>query len=249
VALYFSLIQPLVWLFLFGQMFSRLATFPGSADYFGGRSYLQFFIPTVILQTLLFGATQSGIGMINDMDSGFLDKLLTTPVRRMAILLGKILSDLTRMLMQGGVILLIGWTMGQFQETRVSFPYGILGLLGGLGIAVLFGLGLAGFNVFVALRTRNTETAFLIANFLTLPLLFTSSALLPLPMLPGWLQDVARFNPVTYAIGAMRVLLNGPTAVPDPDPGRLVLTAVVVLGLIATLTLTLSVRSFRRLVR
>ena len=112
-----------------------------------------------------------------------------------------------------------------------------------LGIAVLVGLALAGFHVFVALRTRNTETAFLIANFLTLPLLFTSSAQLPLPLLPEWLQVVARFNPITYAIEAMRLAFNGPQAVPDQDAGRLVLTAL------AALTLPLAVRSFRRAVR
>src|SRR5262249_61012972 len=83
IALYFSLIQPVIWLLLFGQIFNRIARFPGAEGAFGGRSYFQFFVPAVILQTLLFGAAQSGIGIINDMQSGFLHKLLTTPVHRM----------------------------------------------------------------------------------------------------------------------------------------------------------------------
>ncbi|HEX6290028.1 MAG TPA: ABC transporter permease, partial [Herpetosiphonaceae bacterium] len=133
VALYFSLLQPMVWLLLFGQIFSRITRFPGAAAAFGNTSYFQFFMPAVILQTILFGAAQSGMGMINDMDSGFLDKLLTTPINRMAILLGKVLSDLTRMILQGILIVLITWGVGQFQAQPVHYHYGILGVIGALG--------------------------------------------------------------------------------------------------------------------
>jgi ABC-2 type transport system permease protein len=247
IALYFSLVQPMVWLLLFGQIFSSITNLPGAASAFGGISYFQFFMPAVILQTLLFGAAQSGIGIINDIDTGFLDKLLTTPINRMAILLGKILADLTRMLLQGGIIVLVAWIFGRFQSVPVTFANGLPGLVGALGVALLFGLALAGFNVFVALKTRNTETAFLIANFLTLPLLFTSSAQLPLQLLPTWLQTVAKFNPVTYAIDAMRILFNGAATVPDAtNPTALVLETVVILGALTALTLTLAVRTFRK---
>jgi ABC-2 type transport system permease protein len=249
VALYFSLIQPVVWLLLFGQIFNRIAAFPGAAQAFGGKSYFQFFMPAVILQTLLFGAAQSGIGIINDMDSGFLDKLLTTPVNRMAILLGKVLADLTRMLIQGGIIILLAWIFGQFQSEKVQYAYGIPGLVGALGTALLFGLGLAGFNVFVALKTRNTESAFLVANFLTLPLLFTSSAQLPIQLLPDWLQRVAQINPVTYTVDTMRFLLNGEQSVTGGTPAGLMLKTLLILGLITALTLTLAVRGFRKSVR
>jgi ABC-2 type transport system permease protein len=247
VAVYFSLIQPVIWMLLFGQIFNRIAG--ANAQAFGGKSYFQFFVPSVLLQTLLFGAAQSGIGIINDMQSGFLGKLLTTPVHRMAILLGRILGDLTRMILQGLLILLIAWLAGQLQTDRVRYEYGLLGVLGALSVALIFGMGLASFNVFLALKTRNTESTFLIANFLTLPLLFTSSAQLPIPLLPDWLQHVARVNPVTYAIDAMRVLLNGPYAVPDAEPGRLVVQAVLILSAIAAVTLTLAVRGFRQSLR
>src|SRR5215471_9767905 len=156
IAIYFSLISPVIWLLLFGQIFNRVARMPGAADAFGGRSYFQFFVPAVLLQTLLFGAAQSGIGILNDMQSGFLSKLLTTPVHRMAILLGRILGDLVRMILQGLIIALIAWIFGQFQANPVRYEYGIPGVFGALAIALLFGLGLAGLNVFVALKTRNT---------------------------------------------------------------------------------------------
>jgi ABC-2 type transport system permease protein len=246
VMLYFSLVQPVVWLLLFGQIFDRITKFPGLEQAFGGTSYFRFFIPAVILQTLLFGAAQSGIGLINDMDTGFLDKLLTTPVNRMAILLGKALADLTRMLIQGGLIVVIGWLFGQLQAEKVTYAHGIPGLLGGMGIALLFGLGLAAFNVLAALRTRNTETAFLIANFLTLPLLFTSSAQLPVQLLPTWLQDVARVNPVTYAVSSMRILLNGSQSASSATPGIYILETVAILGGITVVFLVLAARTFRR---
>jgi ABC-2 type transport system permease protein len=247
IAIYFSLIQPVIWMLLFGQIFNRIAG--ANATAFGGKSYFQFFVPSVLLQTLLFGAAQSGIGIINDMQSGFLNKLLTTPVHRMAILLGRILGDLSRMSLQGLLIVVIAWLAGQLQTERVRYENGLLGVIAALGIALLFGLGLASLNVFIALKTRNTESTFLIANFLTLPLLFTSSAQLPIPLLPDWLQHVARFNPVTYAIDSMRLLLNGVAAVSDEQPGPLILRTVLILGLLASLTLTLAVRSFRRSLR
>ena len=247
IAIYFSLIQPVIWMLLFGQIFNRIAG--ENARAFGHKSYFQFFVPSVLLQTLLFGASQSGIGIISDMQSGFLNKLLTTPVHRMAILLGRILGDLTRMVLQGLIIIVIALLAGQLQSEPIRYEYGVAGVLGALGIALMFGLGLASFNVFLALKTRNTESTFLIANFLTLPLLFTSSAQLPVPLLPDWLQRVAMVNPVTYAIDSMRILLNGPQAVPGAEPAGLILQTVLILGLIATVMMTLAVRSFRQSLR
>jgi ABC-type multidrug transport system permease subunit len=135
---------------------------------------------------------------------------------------------------------------GQLQAEKVTYAHGIPGLLGGMGIALLFGLGLAAFNVLAALRTRNTETAFLIANFLTLPLLFTSSAQLPVQLLPTWLQDVARVNPVTYAVSSMRILLNGSQSASSATPGIYILETVAILGGITVVFLVLAARTFRR---
>jgi ABC-2 type transport system permease protein len=244
----FSLIQPLIWLVLFGQMFSRIANFPNAAQQFGGVSYLQFFIPTVMLQSVLFGAGQTGVGIITDIDSGFLDKLLTTPVNRLAILLGRILGDLTRMALQVVLVVAIGLAIGRFQDPPVSFAYNGSGIAAAIGIALLFGLVLTGFNVWVALMTRSTEATFLLGNFITLPLLFTSSAQLPISLLPGWMQAVARVNPVTYAIDSMRSLLNGPGATTHHNTGLITLEALGILLLLGAITLTLSTRRFRSMV-
>jgi ABC-2 type transport system permease protein len=254
VILYFSLIQPMVWLILFGNNLNSIARAPGFSEAFGGQSFLAFFAPAVILQTILFGAAQSGLGLITDLDSGFLSKLLTTPINRLSILLGRILGDLTRMTVQAIIILAATLLSGLRFEgggitATITYNYGLPGILGALAIALLFGLVLAGFNVAVALTTRNSEATFLIANFLTLPLIFTSTALLPIELLPGWIQAVAQVNPVTYAINALRVLLYGPASVPSGGSVvSTILLAVAMLSLLAVLTLTLGTRSFRRAV-
>jgi ABC-2 type transport system permease protein len=252
VILYFSLVQPMIWLLLFGQVFTRVTQVPGFEGAFGGQSYLAFFAPAIILQTFLFGSAQSGLGLITDLDSGFLSKLLTTPINRLSILLGKVLGDLTRMLVQAIIILIVtflaGLRFGDGIEMTITYQYGLLGIIGALGISLLFGLMLAGLNVAIALTTRNTEATFLIANFLTLPLIFTSSALLPLELLPGWLHTIARVNPVTYTINALRVLLYGPTSAAGDAAGSIVLQAVLILLVLTAMTLTLGTSRFRRVV-
>ena len=247
----FSLVQPMIWLVLFGQMFSHITRFPGAAVQFGNVSYLQFFLPAVILQSIMFGSGQSGVGMITDIDSGFLDKLLTTPINRFSILLGRILGDLTRLLIQSVIIILIGWGMGWVQQPRVVFYYGIPGIVGALCIALLAAVTLAALNIFIALVTKNTESTFTISNFLTFPLIFVSGSQLPVSLLPGWMQVIARINPLNFAIDGMRVLLNGPgalTSEPGLTTGLAILESVVLLAVLSTITVTMATRSFRRLV-
>ena len=181
----FSLIQPLIWLVLFGQMFSRIVHFPNASQQFGSVSYLQFFIPTVMLQSVLFGAGQSGVGIITDIDSGFLDKLLTTPMNRLAILLGRILGDLTRMALQ--VVLVV---LHRARDRPVPDPACVVrvrrrGNPPRDRHRDAVRARADGFNIFIALTTRSTEATFMLGNFITLPLLFTSSAQLPIALLPG----------------------------------------------------------------
>ncbi len=244
--IFFSLIQPLIWLVLFGQMFARIAR--GASDQFGHVSYLQFFIPTVILQSILFGSGQSGVGMITDIDSGFLDKLMTTPINRLAILLGRLLGDLTRITVQMVLVIFIGWLIGQWQDPKINFHYGIAGIAGALLIAMMFALVLMALNIFIALWTRSTEATFIVSNFLTLPLLFTSSAQLPISLLPNWMQKVAHVNPVTYTIEAMRALISGPASTHSHDTGLAIVEAIAVLVALGVVTMTLATSRFRSVV-
>jgi ABC-2 type transport system permease protein len=233
IVLYFSLLQPAIWLLLFGQMFNRMVSLPGASSTFGTDNYMAFFAPGVIMMTMLFGAGQTGLGLIQDMDSGFLDKLLTTPINRFAILLGKMGGDLTRMVLQSLVILVMATLAG------VHIRTGLLGVLFIVIISGLFGMALAGINTMIALQTRNTEATFLLGNFVNLPLMFTSTAMMPKSFLPDWMQKVVQVNPITYGIEGMRGLVTT-----GFDPNK-VFPAIIVLGSIAALSIIGATLMFR----
>jgi ABC-2 type transport system permease protein len=211
VQLYFSLVQPLIWFLLFGQLFNRItsgfgAVRPGQANpissQFGTDNYQAFFLAAIIIQVLIFGAANSALGIIGDDQSGYLNKLRVSPINRTAILVGNLLADLTRMLLQVVVLLVVGFIFG----VRFQYPL-LIPLI--LIIAGLFGMMMGGVGLFIGLATRNTQATFLIINFFTLPLLFTSTAQLPLQFLPDWMQKVASYNPVTYAVNSVRVIVTG----------------------------------------
>ncbi|GHO65443.1 transport permease protein [Ktedonobacter sp. SOSP1-52] len=249
--LIFSLAQPLVWFFFFGQLFSRLTTGFGlvSADggnalatQFGTESYTAFFLPAIIVQVLLFGPVNSALGLITDEQSGYLNKLRVTPINRFSIMLGNLLADLTRMMIQVVIVLVVGLVSG----VRIAHPE-LLPLL--FVVAALFGLFMGGLWLFIGLSTRSAQATYLIFSLISLPLLFTSSAQLPIGLLPGWLQFVARYNPVTYAVNAIRVIVVGVNAwqkAGGQAEVQVILTSIVVLLIPIALTLTLGVLRFRK---
>ena len=250
-ALYFSLIQPLIWFLLFGQVFSRLTTGFGAVPagqpnpitaQFGTDNYQAFFLPAIMIQMILFGATGSALSIITDDQSGYLNKLRVAPINRFASLLGNLLSDLTRMLVQVLLLLIIGVALGVRIEHWELLPLIFV-------ISALFGLMVGGLGLYVGLKTRNTQTTFLIVQFFTLPLLFSSSAQLPTTFLPDWLQVVAHANPLTYAINGMRVIVTGLNQT-QRDAGDSVMSVVglgiLILAVLTVLTLALATRQFSK---
>jgi ABC-2 type transport system permease protein len=207
--LYFSLVQPLVWFLLFGQLFSRLtsgfgmtsANSPITAQ-FGTNNYSAFFLPAIVIQVMLFGSANAALAVINDDQSGYLNKLRMAPINRFAILMGTILADLTRTLVQVLILLIVGVIFGVRFAHWELLPFIFV-------IAILFSLMVGGFGLYIGLTTRSAQTTLLVINFFTLPLLLISSAQLPITLLPDWLQVIARFNPVTYGINSMRVIVTG----------------------------------------
>ncbi|MCL5942720.1 MAG: ABC transporter permease [Actinobacteria bacterium] len=230
--LFFSLFQPLLFLILFSQVFSSMAKLPG----FGYDNYLQFLVPTIVGLTALNSAFQSGMGMVNDMDAGLLDKFLIAPIRRSSILLGKVVADATRMGLQAFLIIALSFIMG------ARFKTGILGVLAMIAIAVLFGIAWAGISNVVALRTRNAELTMLIGILITFPVLFLSTGFMPAMLLPSWLETAARFNPITYLVDALRALVNE-----GWDWTAIWQALAVTLGL-AAVTLTAATRAFRKVI-
>ncbi len=249
--LIFSLAQPLAWFLFFGQLFSRLTTGFGvvgaggqgqlSAQ-FGTTNYTAFFLPAIIVQVLLFGPVNSALGFINDDQTGYLTKLRVAPINRLSIMLGNLLADVTRMLIQVVIVLLLGFVAG----VRPVHPE-LLPLL--FVIATLFGLMMGGIWLFIGLTTRNMQATYLIFNFFSLPLLFASSAQLPLGLLPGWLQVVAQYNPVTYAVNALRVIfigLNARQAAGHQTELSIIALSAGILTALLVLALTAGVWRFRK---
>jgi ABC-2 type transport system permease protein len=213
IFLFFSLIQPLVWFLLFTQAFSAIGNLripqPGGGietfkDFTGTDSYVTFFTAAVIIQTIASSALQAGIGLVNDFDSGFLEKMRVAPISKSAILFGKLFSDAISTVIQILIILGIGLVLG------VNVVTGFPGVLMILAIAATFGIAWSGISLFVALTTKSSQTTLSVGLLTTFPLLFLSASVMPLGLLPGWVQQVAKVNPFTYVAQAFQsLIING----------------------------------------
>jgi len=207
ILLFFTLIQPLVWFLLFTQAFSaignipRIDGMPSFQDLTGTSSYVTFFTAAVLIQTTASSALQAGIGLVNDFDSGFMDKMRVAPISKASILFGKLFSDAISTMIQVAIILLIGLALG------VSITSGLLGVLLILVIAAAFGITWSGISLFVALTTKSSQTTLSVGLLTTFPLLFLSTSVMPLGLLPSWVQQVAKVNPFTYIAEAFQSLI------------------------------------------
>ena len=192
-----NLIQPLVWLLLFSKVFEGVAELPG----FTTDSYLQFFAPGVIIMTVLFGSVWGGMNMIQDMDLGILDKMLASPVSRVSLVLGRVFASVATLVVQALVIFLIAWIMG------VDVAAGIPGVLLTVVIVILLGLSFAGLSNGLAILIKKPDPLIAFISFISLPLMFLSSAMMPSDLLPGWISTTKEFNPVSHAVESVRALV------------------------------------------
>ena len=232
ILLFFSLFQPIIFLVLFTQLLTKFSSFVSLP----GGSYLEFATAGILLQNAFGSALQSGTSIVLDIDSGFLQKMLVTPVRREAILLGRLTSDAFRVVVQSAIILALAYVQGAFVTT------GIVGVLLIFFTIAFFGLAWSGISLAIGMKTRSSETVFAIGGFLTFPLLFLSTALFPISFMPSWVQTVSNFNPISYAVNAIRVLMTS-----GYDWGT-VLPAWGVIGLVAAITLSATLYLFRKVV-
>lgn len=234
ILLFFSLFQPILFLVLFTQLLSRLSSFPGVLP--AGVSYLQFATAGILLQNAFGSSLQSGNSIVADIDSGFLAKMLVTPISRPAILLGRLSSDAFRVVIQTAIILGLAYALGAHVKT------GVLGFLGIFFTLAFFGLAWSGISLALGMRTRSSETVFAIGGVITFPLLFLSPALFPISFLPSWVGTVSMFNPVSYAVNASRAFM-----VYGYEWGT-ILTAWGVIALVAIITLSATLYQFRKVV-
>jgi len=233
VLLLLSLIQPIVWLALFGKAFNiaGLVTptnfnIPGlnlpssvlnqiasaisqglSQSMFAGTDYFSFLAVGMLAFIILSTAMFSGFSVVWDRRFGFLNKVLSTPVARGTIIMGKILSGVVRSLFQAAIVLIIAVLLGMNYSHFT--PLGVLGTFIGL---FLLSFGFSALFLMLALRSTDWQTQMAIANLLLMPLLFGSNALFPISAMPSWLQTFVKVNPISYATDLGRQLLLNPSA-------------------------------------
>jgi ABC-2 type transport system permease protein len=168
-----------------------------------GKSYLAFILPGAVLNSALTSAGVAGQSIVQDIASGYFDKLLLTPVRRGALLLSAMLVGAFVLGLQTTLVTLVGVLLG------LNPPTGFAGLVAIVLIAMLVGNALAGFTVGIGLRT-GSPAATQSVSFLFFPLTLLTAAFVPFDLLSGWIKVAAQFNPITYILQAMRtILLDG----------------------------------------
>ncbi len=189
-------VQPLLWLLVFGQVFTRTRAIPT-----GPLSYIEFMAPGVLAQSVLFTAIFYGIGVIWERDLGVVHKLLASPASRTSLVFGKAMAAGIRTVSQAVIIVLLAVIMG----VRVRFdPMSLIGVV----CAVMLGGALfSTFSLVIACIVKTRDRFMGIGQLLTMPLFFASNAIYPLEMMPRWLRAVAQYNPLTYLVEALRALM------------------------------------------
>jgi ABC-2 type transport system permease protein len=212
-----SLIQPVVWLALFGKALNFGTFISGSGatvaqqnktllSFFGTTSYFSFLACGMLAFVVLFTSAFSGMSVVFDRRFGFLNKALSTPVARGAIVMGKVFQSVGRSLIQAAIVLVIAVILGM-----VTNHFTVVGIAGTFVVIFLMGTGLSALFTMLALRSSDWQTQVALINLINLPLLFASNALFPKSIMPNWLQDIVDVNPVSYANDAVRQMLIGAT--------------------------------------
>ena len=226
-----TLVQPVIWLLLFGQLFRNVVHIPGFSTASG--SYLEFITPGVIVMTALFSSGWAGTVFIEDMDRGVMDRLLASPVRRGAMIVGTLAYQSLTTIVQTLVVFAIAFAGG------ARFAGGAPGVLVTVVAACLISVIIACFSNAIALLVRQQEALIGISQFIVLPLQFLSSSIMDTRVAPAWVRHVARYNPVDWASTAARAALSA-----DTDWG-VVLPRLGLLPALAVLMAWLATRAFR----
>ena len=214
---FISIIQPIIWMGLFGKAMNINAIIANNlppdipqwlADQmmkqtFGTSDYFSYMAVGMLSFVTLFTTMFSGMSIVWDRRLGFLNKVLSTPVARSAIIFSKILSATIRSLVQVSIILVFAILLG----LQLSPNFTPINLLGVYAILFLLCMGLSSLFLMLGIRSTRWETQMAIVNLLNLPLMFASNALFPTDAMPDWLKPIANLNPITYTTDAVRQLL------------------------------------------
>jgi ABC-2 type transport system permease protein len=226
----FGIIQPILYLLLFGPLLNNIAKVPGFPP--GGA--FNVFVPGMLVLTALFGSGYVGFGLCDEMREGVVERMRVTPMSRVAMLVGRSLRDVTLLLAQAVILVVL------------AIPFGLEINLGGVAIAfvmlALIGLMMSPVSYTLALIFKSEDSLAPITNGLAVPLMLLSGMMLPMSLAPDWLQTVARFNPLFHAVAAIRALFNANYG--DSE----IVFGVVLLAVLAVTTISIGARTFSRAV-
>ncbi len=194
--LVFATIQPVLFVLMFRYVFGGAIRVPGT-------SYVDYLMPGIFAQTVTFGAITTGIGLAEDLGKGLIERFRSLPMARSAVLAGRTIADLVRNVFVVALMLVVGFLVGFRVHTNA------LALLAGVLVLLFFAFSLSWAFALIGLSVSNAESAQATAFPLIAPLVFASSAFVPVQSMPGWLQAFARHQPVTAAIDAVRALVLG----------------------------------------
>jgi ABC-2 type transport system permease protein len=229
VWLIFGLMQPILYLVLFGPLLDSSVKAAGV-----GENAFNWFIPGLLIQTAVFGGAFVGFGLIAELRAGVIERMRVTPMSRIAMLLGRSLRDVVMLSCQGIVMML------------VAIPFGLkidlAGAIVTLALLMLIGLAFAPLSYSAALLLKSEDALAPLVNGIALPLLLLSGILLPLALAPEWLKFLSTLNPLTHAADAARALFNGDWSNPEVAIGT------VIMGALATFAVWLASRAFGRAV-
>lgn len=224
-----TLVQPVIWLFLFGSLFRKVVELGG----FGTTSYLDYLVPGVVVMSALSSSMWAGMGTLEEIERGTLNRFLVTPVSRAALMNANVVQQGISTALQSVVIVLLGKAGG------ADYPGGITGLLILVFASILLGTVFGAFSNALGMLVRQRESIIGINTFLLLPLTFLSSAFMAATLMPSWMRHIADFNPVNWALVAGRSAMSA-----DPDWGRVLSRGGALLAL-AMAAVWLSTRTFR----
>ena len=228
-----TLVQPVIWLLLFGALFKRVVEIPG----FHGGSYIAFLAPGIVVMTAMFNSAWSGMALIEDINRGVTARFLVSPVSREALIAGRIVKEAVVVVIQSLIIVALALVVG------ASFPGGPAGVAALLAVSALLGATFGALSNGFGLIMRQEEALIGAVQFIVLPLTFLSVTFLQANLMPRWMAHVADFNPVNWAVVAGRAATSS-----HPDWGLVASRAGLLAALLAACLLfaTRAFRSYQR---
>ena len=237
--LFFSLVQPVIFVLLFAYVFGGAIPIPGDT---AEDAYRQYLMPGIFGQTVAFAAASSTVGLAEDMHKGLIDRFRALPMAPPAVLLGRTFADAARQILVLFVLSVTGYIVGWRIED------GLLNAILAYALLLLFAYTVAWIGAWIGLYMPNPETANTAGLVWLFPMTFLSNAFVPINSLPGWLQVVAAWNPISALVLACRELFGNPTGI-QPDYWPLqnpVLYTLISCTVLIIVFATLSVRRYRR---